>query len=198
MGEKGVGDMLKLLKLLVILCGVACVMPPAPARSAITYDPRGMIILTGPDYVRWRSGVRVVVRVGQEVDYAAPGYPMRDRCAFQISGGGSGSGDDQRNQRAVVLARLDWCNPAAGPHWEDNGVTDCSGGDVGQTGGMPPPAAGCTAGNIGQIAVCWDGNRYRNTFGEANGAPPYPWCTYKSVRSCTGGHNLGQSYVCKP
>jgi len=84
-----------------------------------------------------------------------------------------------------------------GPHWEAHDVSDCSGDDIGTSSGADRPTASCSASNLGQVAIGWDGWVFKNAYGESHGAPAYPWCTYKSAPQCGGGHNPGRMYICE-
>ena len=84
----------------------------------------------------------------------------------------------------------------AGPQlqWTVHGVGDCSGRDVGNSGGATPQDSFCGPNTSGQIAVCWDGATHRHP------NRPGAWCTYKnvSVTACSGGGAPGRVYVCNP
>jgi hypothetical protein len=71
-----------------------------------------------------------------------------------------------------------------------NGV-DCAGRDIISTNGEIPVLETCNAGFVGRIAVCWDGEKYRN-----GGARK--WCTYKDATpdTCSGGSSPGVAYQC--
>jgi hypothetical protein len=71
--------------------------------------------------------------------------------------------------------------PALG-EWEEVGVGDCPGMDVGSTRSTLPEPGQCSPTSKAHTAVCWD-----------NG------CTYKSVASqrCAGGQRPGRLYACK-
>jgi hypothetical protein len=69
--------------------------------------------------------------------------------------------------------------------WQRVGTGDCSGRDVGSSGGSTPDN---NQAREGYTAVCWDGGTYRNS-GRV-------FCTYKNIapNQCTGGGNPGVMY----
>ena len=70
--------------------------------------------------------------------------------------------------------------PALGD-WEDVGIGDCPGMDVGNTKRIYPEPERCSAGSQARTAVCWEDG-----------------CTYKSIATnrCTGGQRPGRMYAC--
>jgi hypothetical protein len=104
-----------------------------------------------------------------------------------------GAGAEVRAGEALLVQS--GAGPSGGAHtWRGFGVTDCAGGDVGESlsSGRPDPAR-CNERTAGTIAICWDGTTYANRF--RAGA----WCTYKSTasRACAGGSNPGVAYACE-
>jgi hypothetical protein len=89
----------------------------------------------------------------------------------------------------VKVAQLQNLRPPQ--HWRLAGEgVDCVGGDVGQSPGATPDEAKCTSASL--IAVCWDGQLYRNNTG-----PSPAWCTYKTGQ-CVQGSAPGRLFKCNP
>jgi hypothetical protein len=180
------------------ITALSCLFSSASYADLLWLPPNQIEITDSPgrsDYTIWKKqGTVAPLPIGEEIDYSDPSYPTRQRCAYPIRGAGSGSGDNGR--RVVVLARVDWCPTIKG--WIATGVGDCSGSDGGSSSGLTPDPTRCTAATRDRFAVCWDGKREKNTYGEKHGAPAYPWCTYKTVTSCAGGSNPGRIFRCSP
>ncbi len=82
----------------------------------------------------------------------------------------------------------------AGYYWQPVGVADCTGQDEpgGTTPTDIPDNTKCNAGNLNNVAVCWDQTTHSNP-GVTGTA-----CTYKSVDqyACIGGSYPGYMYQC--
>jgi hypothetical protein len=74
--------------------------------------------------------------------------------------------------------------------WRQAGQGDCSGRDVGRSDGEQPLIEKCNVGFEGRIAVCWNGQEFKNGSNK--------WCTYKLATpdTCTGGSARGKFYQC--
>jgi hypothetical protein len=130
----------------------------------------------GVPRISFRAGGKYSFSFNTRYEYAwVQGTPPKDRSTA-VSG-------------APVAPKAPPVDTGAAPHsppvlgdWEDVGIGDCPGMDVGSTRSTRPEPSQCSATSKAHTAVCWDDG-----------------CTYKSIASkrCTGGQRPGRMYACR-
>jgi hypothetical protein len=78
-------------------------------------------------------------------------------------------------------------------------ASDCTATDTAATySSAKPQPENCASADEDTIAVCWDGNDYKNAANPTHN-PSSPWCTYKFVRPdhCKDGVNPGVIWTCR-
>lgn len=94
------------------------------------------------------------------------------------------------DKRDSATSEVGTVKPQSMWYWQDSGQAgDCGANDWNSTQGATPNEALCGAERKGQIAICWDGVKYR-----ANQV----FCTYKTLTfdKCLTGTKPGKIYVC--